>query len=433
MDIEKSVETLTGMELDQAVVRVKWPDALAGTVVCNGWRVWPHPVGPNFSLGMGATEPEAWADAADKVIKSDYVFEQIESTGDWVWTKTAYDHVSDSYYSSRALALESAKRDYIQRTTRLTSSASAKSYVWDGRTPEEESRIRQCHGDYVPWIEGDGAEGCANCAAHRNRHRNFSKSAPSAESDRLQGVDFPDCEDGTEHSHTIPATSAKSEAQDNDPKTDPAALAELMRSGGFTKQAHRIHSEFIGGEPHSDDMMAEFTRLQEELGVASAKSEEKSEADDFRERTESFIAYLQDRINETGRNANPFFADVKVDESLRDLSSWRDAIYAIQDETRRTYSNILAAAQERIRELEQDSKRLDWLEARRISLNRRYGTEYGWKFISSHNVNRLLVRDVNTIDLNDSEPRGTDIRKAIDDALSDAALRTYADAKGEGK
>lgn len=67
-------------------------------------------------------------------------------------------------------------------------------------------------------------------------------------------------------------------------------------------------------------------------------AEVEAERDELSEIMESFVAYLQDRINETGRNANPFFKDVEVDESLRDLGSWRDAIYAIQDETRRTYS-----------------------------------------------------------------------------------------------
>lgn len=63
-----------------------------------------------------------------------------------------------------------------------------------------------------------------------------------------------------------------------------------------------------------------------------------------------------------------------------------------------------------------DKERLDWVEQRRLRLNQHYGTDYGWKFVSSHNVNRLFVKDVNTIDLNDSEARHGNIREAIDAA-----------------
>ncbi len=67
-----------------------------------------------------------------------------------------------------------------------------------------------------------------------------------------------------------------------------------------------------------------------------------------------------------------------------------------------------------LRSAREDSARLDWLERRRLSLNAHYGTKYGWKFTASHNVNRLFVADVNTIDLNDAEANGPDIREAID-------------------
>jgi hypothetical protein len=76
----------------------------------------------------------------------------------------------------------------------------------------------------------------------------------------------------------------------------------------------------------------------------------------------------------------------------------------------------IAELEAEIARLREDSERLEWLESRRVTLNKYHGTEYGWKFVSSHNVNRLFVKDVNTIDLNDAEPRSGDIRAAIDDA-----------------
>ena len=72
---------------------------------------------------------------------------------------------------------------------------------------------------------------------------------------------------------------------------------------------------------------------------------------------------------------------------------------------------------------EGDTKRLDWLESRRQNLNAHYGTSYGWTFIGVHNVNRIYVRDVNTLDLNDTEARGEDIRAAIDAAMQEAEAR----------
>lgn len=68
-----------------------------------------------------------------------------------------------------------------------------------------------------------------------------------------------------------------------------------------------------------------------------------------------------------------------------------------------------------------DTSRLDWLEARRVALNRHYGTRYGWKFVTSPNVNRLFVQSVNLLDLNDAQAKGTDIREAIDVAIASEA------------
>lgn len=75
-------------------------------------------------------------------------------------------------------------------------------------------------------------------------------------------------------------------------------------------------------------------------------------------------------------------------------------------------------------ELRADRDRLNWLESRRLGLNKHYGTNYGWRFVASCNVNRLFVCDTNTIDLHDSEAAasgGTDIRAAIDRATQEAS------------
>ena len=75
----------------------------------------------------------------------------------------------------------------------------------------------------------------------------------------------------------------------------------------------------------------------------------------------------------------------------------------------------LAAARE-------DTERLDWMDRMNASLNKRYGTVYGWKLILNHNVVRLMRNApssavVSDIDLNDMEPirtGHTGCRAAID-------------------
>lgn len=61
-----------------------------------------------------------------------------------------------------------------------------------------------------------------------------------------------------------------------------------------------------------------------------------------------------------------------------------------------------------------DTARLNWLESRRLAYNMHYGTAYGWKFVTSPMVNRLFVKSISDIDLNDAQSSGKDIRSAID-------------------
>lgn len=53
-------------------------------------------------------------------------------------------------------------------------------------------------------------------------------------------------------------------------------------------------------------------------------------------------------------------------------------------------------------ELRKDKDRLDWLDACNARLNARYGTNYGWSVILSHNVTRLMLGHM-VVDLHDSE------------------------------
>lgn len=80
----------------------------------------------------------------------------------------------------------------------------------------------------------------------------------------------------------------------------------------------------------------------------------------------------------------------------------------------------IAQLEAELAEARRDGERLDWMEARRLALNAHYGTDYGWEFVASHNVTRLFVRDVNTIDINDAKAKSGSIRTAIDAARGGA-------------
>ena len=52
--------------------------------------------------------------------------------------------------------------------------------------------------------------------------------------------------------------------------------------------------------------------------------------------------------------------------------------------------------------LRADAERLDWLDTLNRVLNGRYGTSYGWRLVTNHNVNRLFLGHLE-VDLHDSE------------------------------
>lgn len=71
----------------------------------------------------------------------------------------------------------------------------------------------------------------------------------------------------------------------------------------------------------------------------------------------------------------------------------------------------------RVEELERDRARLDFLDACNAALNGRYGTNYGWSLVLTHNVTRLMLGRNMEVDLHDSEGGNTKLpscRNAID-------------------
>ena len=69
-------------------------------------------------------------------------------------------------------------------------------------------------------------------------------------------------------------------------------------------------------------------------------------------------------------------------------------------------------------DVEQDKKRLDFLDRCNNTLNKKYGTTYGWKLIINHNITRLMTGDIADIDLNDANA-GNDKHKSCRDAIDE--------------
>jgi|HubBroStandDraft_1064217.scaffolds.fasta_scaffold27520_7 hypothetical protein len=81
----------------------------------------------------------------------------------------------------------------------------------------------------------------------------------------------------------------------------------------------------------------------------------------------------------------------------------------------------IASLIERVRELEADKARLDFLDECNRRLNSQSGSKYGWRLILNHNVNRLMSGHL-SIDLHDSEGGShklSSCRAAIDERMSD--------------
>jgi hypothetical protein len=71
-------------------------------------------------------------------------------------------------------------------------------------------------------------------------------------------------------------------------------------------------------------------------------------------------------------------------------------------------------------ELRQDKARLDWFDRMNLALNQHYGTAYRWRVVVNHNINRLVLRDLKTVDMSDTDPFGLpSCREAIDAAMAE--------------
>ena len=64
----------------------------------------------------------------------------------------------------------------------------------------------------------------------------------------------------------------------------------------------------------------------------------------------------------------------------------------------------LDALRAEVERLRADAERLDWLDTLNRVLNGHYGTSFGWKLVTNHNVNRLFLGHGHlAVDLHDSE------------------------------
>lgn len=69
-------------------------------------------------------------------------------------------------------------------------------------------------------------------------------------------------------------------------------------------------------------------------------------------------------------------------------------------------------------QLQKDKSRLDWFDGMNKALNAHYGTEYRWKVVVNHNVNRIYLNSLRIIDMNDQDCHGLpSCRDAIDAAM----------------
>lgn len=112
------------------------------------------------------------------------------------------------------------------------------------------------------------------------------------------------------------------------------------------------------------------------------------------------------------------------------IDNYRDERNESRDHIAELVARAEKAEAENVR-LRADKERLDWLDSLNAKLNTHYGTSYGWKFIISLNVVRLMSKHdhwgngyVADLDLHDSAAHGVSVREAID------VSRKYHDAEG---
>ena len=104
------------------------------------------------------------------------------------------------------------------------------------------------------------------------------------------------------------------------------------------------------------------------------------------------------------------------------------------DGTMTQAADTITTLSERVRVLEADKARLDFLDECNSALNARSGTVYGWAMVMNHNVNRLMTeRHHLAVDLHDSKAHGAkSCRIAIDNEMRRIAAARAALAGGQG-
>jgi len=80
-----------------------------------------------------------------------------------------------------------------------------------------------------------------------------------------------------------------------------------------------------------------------------------------------------------------------------------------------------------------DADRLDFLDECNRRLNASYGTNYSWKMVMNHNVNRLMLGSMK-VDLNDADAKGLkSCRNAIDAEMQRVGYKPFPAAPSNGR
>jgi hypothetical protein len=133
---------------------------------------------------------------------------------------------------------------------------------------------------------------------------------------------------------------------------------------------------------------------------------------------------------------------IRANEAIQTLTAENERLTAMiegvgnmalaDQETTLSQQARIATLEAKLARAEQDTARLDFLDECNTRLNAKYGTEYGWRLILNHNVNRLMLGPRMDVDLHDSEGGNKKLRScraAIDERLRDRALTELSEPK----
>ena len=169
------LSTEESLRLNQAVVQMKHPSwrckmwFKSDTVEC--WAIYDD---DGEARGRGTNEPEAWADAAKKVIEAYYAVEYVCATPTEMGWKISLGYPSGDLlgiFPTRELALESAKRKYIRSRLSATEPATDRHQLPPGLEPK-------------PEVKAEAINPCNRCLA-RVRNGGIPRFYESTESDTV--------------------------------------------------------------------------------------------------------------------------------------------------------------------------------------------------------------------------------------------------------